>query len=75
MLHDEAPGLIKQMGGEIKLLYVIILSLSLSITPVRETHPVVTAYNGGNVITVVDSKGNTKETDDWFLIDDEEVIF
>lgn len=57
------------------MIYAIILSLSmLTVTPVRESNPVVTAYNGGNIITVMDSQGNTRETDDWFLIDDGEVV-
>ena len=57
------------------MIYAIILSLSmLTVTPVRESNPVVTSYNGGNIITVMDSQGNTRETDDWFLIDDGEVV-
>ena len=57
---------------------LIAISLSLSTffaAPVSETRQIVTNYNGGNVITVMDSQGNQTETDDWFLIDGNEVVF
>ena len=57
-----------------------LLALSLSFStffaaPAKETRKIVTDYNGGNVITVMDSQGNQTETDDWFLIDGNEVVF
>ena len=56
---------------------LIALSLSLStfFAAPKETRQIVTNYNGGNVITVMDSQGNQTETDDWFLIDGNEVVF